>query len=834
MTFTKTIKHTLFSLGLGIGMLASSTSFAQDSHNHKDGRTCTTDHNLERLLSINPEAKDNMDKVEAFTQNYIQNLSNQRTEATVYTIPVVVHVIYNTSAQNISQAQIQSQIDVLNQDFRRTNSDYTLTPSEFAGSVADTEIQFVLATTDPNGNPTSGVTRTQTSKSSFSTNDDMKFDSRGGKNAWNTQKYLNMWVCNMSGGILGYAQFPGSGAANTDGVVMLTTGFGSTGNVNAPFNKGRTATHEVGHWLNLRHIWGDGACGADDFVSDTPIAAASNGGCPSYPSKSCSNNGGFSSDMFMNYMDYTNDACMYMFTTGQKNRMRAVLDAGGFRSALVTGGGVDPDPDPNPSYCATKGNSVADEWIAGVAVGSLNKTSGANGGYADFTSTSVNLSQGSSNALTLTPGFAGTTYNEYWKVWIDFNKDNDFEDAGELVYDAGSVSSAVRTGTINIPSNASTGSTRMRVSMKYNGAQTSCETFSYGEVEDYTVNITGASTPSCGVPSGLSSSSVTSSSFTASWSSVSGATSYDLRVRTGGGTWTVLNSTSTSLNVTGASASTTYELQVRANCSVSSAYSSSSSVTTSAAPVVSYCASKGNSVSDEWIQRVQVGSINNNSGSNGGYADFTNLSTTFTKGTNYTITITPTWSGRTYSEAYDVWVDYNQDGDFDDSGEKVYSRSKTTSSSISGSFTIPSSAANGATRMRVTMKYNANASPCETFSYGEVEDYTVVIGSANIINPAPMAYHNDRPQDARVDGTKDGDVAFVAFPNPASQTLNVRLGYFSVDSEVVIYSVTGAQVVKTTLTSQETAINVSKLPKGMYILSVNNGREVETMKFIKE
>ena len=833
MTFTKTIKHTLFSFGLGLGMLASSTSFAQDSHGHKDGRSCHADENLERLLAENPEAQQRMRNIETFTQEYIKNQSTQRTEGEVYTIPVVVHVLYRTSAENVSNAQIQSQIDVLNADFRRTNSDYTLTPSEFAGSVADSEIEFVLATTDPNGNPTSGITRTSTNKTSFATNDEMKFTAQGGKDAWNTKKYLNIWVCNMSGGILGYAQFPGSGAANTDGVVILTTAFGSTGNVNAPFNKGRTATHEVGHWLNLRHIWGDGNCSADDFVSDTPIAAASNGGCPSYPSKSCSNNGGFTSDMFMNYMDYTNDACMYMFTTGQKNRMRAVLT--GFRSELVSGG-ITPPPPPPSSYCASKGNSIADEWIAGVKVGSLNKTSGANGGYVDFTSSSVSLSQGSSNALTLTPGFAGTTYNEYWKVWIDFNKDNDFDDAGELVYDAGSASSAVRTGTIAIPSNAPTGSTRMRVSMKYNGAQTACETFSYGEVEDYTVNITTGSTPTCGVPSGLSSSSVTSSSFTASWSAVSGANSYDVRVRTSGGTWNVLNSTSTSLNLTGASPSTQYEFQVRANCSVSSAYSSSRFVTTSAAPVVSYCASKGNSVADEWIQRVRVGSIDNNSGSNGGYGNFTNLSTSLAKGTSYNITINPAWSGTVYSEAYNVWIDYNQDGDFNDSGELVYSRSRTTSTSVSGSFTVPSSAQNGSTRMRVTMKYNANASSCETFSYGEVEDYTVVIGSANRINPSPTAFHNeDKVQEARFgNGLKDDEVAFIAFPNPASSTLNIRLGYFGVDSEVVMYSVTGAQVMSKTLDSQETAIDISRLPKGMYILSVNNGREVETIKFIKE
>jgi hypothetical protein len=687
MTLSTTIKRTLFSFGLGMVMLVSSASlsFAQDSHNHKDGRSCSTDHNLERLLSINPDAKENMDKVETFTAQYIQNLQSQREEATVYRIPVVVHVIYNTTAQNISQAQIQSQIDVLNEDFRRTNSDYTLTPSEFAGSVADSEIEFFLATTDPAGNPTTGVTRTSTTKTSFTTNDDMKFNSRGGKDAWNTQKYMNMWVCNMSGGILGYAQFPGSGAANTDGVVMLTTGFGSTGNVGAPFDLGRTATHEVGHWLNLRHIWGDGGCSADDFVTDTPLAAASNGGCPSYPSKSCSSNGGFTSDMFMNYMDYTNDACMYMFTTGQKNRMRAVLATGGFRAALST--------------------------------------------------------------TTTTPPPA-----------------------------------------------------------------------------------------SCGVPSGLASSAVTSSTFTTSWSAVSGAASYDLQVRTGSGAWTTLNSATNSLSLSGASAATQYEYQVRANCSgASSAYSTSRFVTTSGTTTVSYCVSKGNNVADEWINRVQLGSINNTSGANGGYGNFTNLSTTLTKGVASTITITAGWRSTKYREAYDVWIDYNQDGDFNDAGEKVFTRARTTSTSVSGSFTVPTTALVGSTRMRVTMKYNANATSCETFADGEVEDYTIVIASANNINPAPIDT-NETTENARVDGNglKDGDVAFVAFPNPASQTLNVRLGYFVTNSQIVIYNVTGAQVVKTILTSQETAIDVSKLPKGMYILSINNGREIETMKFIKE
>ncbi|WP_291720596.1 GEVED domain-containing protein [Bernardetia sp.] len=486
-----------------------------------------------------------------------------------------------------------------------------------------------------------------------------------------------------------------------------------------------------------------------------------------------------------------------------------------------------------PTYCESKGNNSSYEWIAGVQIGSLNRTSGNDGGYSDQTSTTVNLAQGSTNAVTLTPGFSGSSYNEYWKVWIDFNKDGDFEDSGELVFDAGSMSSSAVSGTLDISPSAATGTTRMRVSMKYNGAQNSCETFTYGEVEDYSVNITESSTPSCGVPTGLATSNVTTSTFTASWSAVAGASSYDVQVRTSGGAWSPFNATSTSLNLTGASPSTTYEVQVRANCSgASSAYSASVFVTTSAPPVLNYCDSKGNSVADEWIQRVRVGSIDNNSGSNGGYADFTNLSTTLTKGTSYTITIDPAWSGRTYSEAYNVWIDYNQDGDFNDAGEEVYSRARTTSTSVSGSFTIPTSAANGTTRMRVTMKYNANATSCETFSYGEVEDYTIVINTSTQANLHPVA---SSPVYATFDDAVESpDFAFVAYPNPASSSLNIKLGYFGVESELVVYSITGAEMIRTSLSEQNTTLDISKLAKGMYILSVNSGRKVETIKFIKE
>jgi hypothetical protein len=179
--------------------------------------------------------------------------------------------------------------------------------------------------------------RKQTTRKSFSSNNYVKFTSKGGDDAWPADKYLNLWVCNLGGGLLGYAQFPG-GNASTDGVVILYSAFGNTGVVNPPYNKGRTATHEIGHWLNLRHIWGDdnGACSGSDLVGDTPNQGNYNFGCPSFPHISCSN--GPNGDMFMNYMDYTDDACMYMFSNGQRDRSSAVLQPGGARYSVTQSG----------------------------------------------------------------------------------------------------------------------------------------------------------------------------------------------------------------------------------------------------------------------------------------------------------------------------------------------------------------------------------------------------------------------------------------------------------------------------------------------------------------
>ncbi len=288
-------------------------------------RNCGSMHYLDQQIEQNPERKQALENIERHTQQW-QN-AGQRVNG-VITIPTVVHVLYTSSASNISDAQIQSQIDVLNADFRRTNSDANNTWSQ----AADSEIEFCLASVDPNGNATNGITRTATTNSAFGTNDAMKFSSSGGVDAWPTGDYLNMWVCGIGGGILGYAQFPG-GSAATDGVVCDYRYFGTMGTAQAPFDLGRTTTHEVGHWLNLRHIWGDGNCNADDFVSDTPTSDAANYGCAS-GHVSCN-----STDMVENYMDYSDDACMNLYTQGQKNRMRALFDPGGFRASLLNSNG---------------------------------------------------------------------------------------------------------------------------------------------------------------------------------------------------------------------------------------------------------------------------------------------------------------------------------------------------------------------------------------------------------------------------------------------------------------------------------------------------------------
>lgn len=310
-------------------VLAALPAFAQ--------RNCGSQDYTSHLIQTNPSAAAAIQQAEKQIAVTLKNKDSYASRDTftneLINIPVVIHVLYNSNAQNISDAQILSQLIALNRDFANLNADKTNRPGAFAGLAADIRIQFCLAQVDPKGKRTTGIVRKQTNNTTFTIDDAMKSNVRGGDDAWDCKKYLNIWVCNLGGRTLGYAAPPGS-PAELDGVVVSFDVFGTVGNLRSPYNKGRTATHEIGHWLGLKHIWGDTECGSDE-VDDTPRQRSYNYGCPSFPhTTECSetDNG----DMFMNYMDFSDDACMNMFTKGQKNRMRALFANGNLRNTFLT------------------------------------------------------------------------------------------------------------------------------------------------------------------------------------------------------------------------------------------------------------------------------------------------------------------------------------------------------------------------------------------------------------------------------------------------------------------------------------------------------------------
>lgn len=250
----------------------------------------------------------------------------------IITIPVVVHLLFNNSEQNITDDQILSQIEVLNKDFRMMNVDRINTPAAFRPFSGDSRIMFCLAKVAPDGRSTKGIVRRYTNNPFFQSDDGMKFKSSGGDDAWDHNKYLNIWVCSLFGRNLGYATPPG-GQPGKDGVVINYNVFGAKGFLVSPYDKGRTTTHEIGHWMGLKHLWGDASCGTDD-IDDTPRQQDYNFGCPSFPhTTGCSET--INGDMFMNFMDFTDDACMNMFTNGQKRKMRGNFALGNARNPIL-------------------------------------------------------------------------------------------------------------------------------------------------------------------------------------------------------------------------------------------------------------------------------------------------------------------------------------------------------------------------------------------------------------------------------------------------------------------------------------------------------------------
>lgn len=316
---------TMRTILLGVCIFIASASMAQ--------RECAGPEYLAQQTSVDPTLPQRIQAIENFIQH--QPSAKMFGEgASVIRIPVVIHVLYNTASQNISDTQIKSQLQVLNNDFRRRNADTVNTPERFKSFAADVQLEFVLATADPNGRKTTGIIRKQTNVTEWKTDDKIKYSAQGGDDAWDSRYYLNIWVGNF-GRILGYSSMPGC-APEKDGVAINLTAFGTI-NVSAPYHLGRTTVHEVGHWMGLRHIWGDTYCG-DDMVDDTPKQGNFTSGCPTGVRSSCSN--GTTGDMYMNFMDYTSDACINMFTHGQKQRMLALFNTGGPRNLLLSSKGL--------------------------------------------------------------------------------------------------------------------------------------------------------------------------------------------------------------------------------------------------------------------------------------------------------------------------------------------------------------------------------------------------------------------------------------------------------------------------------------------------------------
>lgn len=323
---------------LSILILALSLG-ASAQHTH-----CFASEKWQEQLAADPGLSARKAEIDAFTENWIRENQDQLHNRAVVTIPVVVHVVYSNSTQNISNQQVYSQIDVLNKDYRALNSDIGGVPSVWSSLVADVEIEFALATCDPNGWATNGITRTETTVTNWNGSDNVKVTSLGGHDPWPAADYLNIWVCNIGSGLLGYAYQPGISPL-LDGVVIGFRYFGDEGTLSNTYDLGRTATHEIGHYFNLDHLWGVQAdnlnCNLDDAVADTPKQQEPNYGCgTTYPNETCGT--GANSDMFNNYMDYGNDQCLFFFTNGQKARMLAALN--GPRVSLLSSEGLNQCP----------------------------------------------------------------------------------------------------------------------------------------------------------------------------------------------------------------------------------------------------------------------------------------------------------------------------------------------------------------------------------------------------------------------------------------------------------------------------------------------------------
>ncbi len=826
-------------------------------------RNCATK-DLTQLQQDDPKHAEQLRLIEEHTQRFINKSSEEKING-VITIPVVVHVIYQSNAQNISDAQIQSQMQVLNDDFRRMNSDANNTWSQ----AADTEIEFCLATVDPNGNATSGITRKYYNRSEWGTNDAMKYSSNGGVDAWSRDSYLNMWICNIGGGILGYAQFPGSGSAATDGVVMSPQYFGTIGSAQAPFDGGRTTTHEVGHWLNLRHIWGDGNCNADDFVSDTPTSDAANYGC-STGHVSCS-----STDMVQNYMDYSDDGCMNLFTQGQKTRMRALFDSGGFRASLLNSGGCGSGG--GGGSTATCSDGIQNQGETGVDCG------------GPCTACSTGCSQ---NEVTISITFDNYPEETSWAIT---------NSSGATVASGGTYASQADGSTLTISECLPNGCYDFTISDAYgdgiccsygNGAYSVIgggSTLASGSsfTNSETTNFCVGSTPpaSCDTPTGLGVSGLTQTEGTLTWNVVNGAVSYDIEI-VAGGTAYPFNSATNSQSITGFTAGSTYTFRVMTNCDgASSGWSGYYEFTTPG--------DGGGGGGGGGCTNVTIDSESFESGwgiwNDGGSDSYRNNYANYASSGSYTIRLRDNTSSSvmttdnlnlngfeevTVDFSYypvgmdsneDFWLQVSTDGGSSYSTIETWVRgtdfnnntSYTESVTITGTFTSTTKI-----RFRVDASVNndrvyfddVTISGCSSGVRAveltgttdeipgngtdiEIEDIDIEVPGKDV---EIVGFGIDVP--GKGEGTRQASEVHITdmniFPNPANEYINVE--YTNIESTEVqlsIMDMTGrviqSQNLNEAIGQQRTQLDINALTSGFYFIRLVAGDTVQSMKFVK-
>ncbi|WP_143306122.1 M43 family zinc metalloprotease [Chitinophaga vietnamensis] len=307
-------------------------------------RKCGTADALAQKIKENPALATVVNRYET---RLLAGQSRTHIEATTQTVtvPVVVHIVLD-NPDLVTDAQVLSEIAVLNKDYTATNPDVSQVPPVWQPLIGDTHINFCMAQRTPDGEPTNGIVRVKTAPGQsypiYNGAPDVKYNATGGSDAWDASRYLNIWVTRLSGSYLGVAAPPGIGYPHEqEGVVIQYTAFGTTGSVGATYNLGRTATHEIGHYFGLKHTWADnnGTCTSDDGIADTPQQSNYTFGCPTFPKLDlCSPNP--PGILFMDYMDYTDDACMHLFTNGQVNRMRYVLE--NITTSLLNSNGCTP------------------------------------------------------------------------------------------------------------------------------------------------------------------------------------------------------------------------------------------------------------------------------------------------------------------------------------------------------------------------------------------------------------------------------------------------------------------------------------------------------------